>query len=188
MITFAEAFAKTKTTKYNHKYHFFYQDILGSRKIESVLEIGAWQGQSLYSWKMIWPDAVIECIDLDRKYDLKLENDFKIYNFNTTDKETVDNNIKRTYDVIIDDGSHHWRDQTKTFYNLYNKADKFYVLEDIQGEYSLAKLKETLPSIVFENSLLCTPTDSPTRDFKFSDYTEIGGRFKVLFIPAGLEF
>lgn len=188
MITFQKAFEKTNTTKYNHNYHHFYETILAHRKIESVLEIGAYLGQSLYSWKLVWPNAIIESIDLDRRYDLSLEKDFKIYNFDATNKELVDKHIKRNYDIIIDDGAHHWRDQTKTFYNMYDKADKFYVLEDIQGEYSLAKLKNTLPPIIFEHSLICTPTTSPTRDFKFSDYVEVGGRFKVMFIPAGLEF
>jgi hypothetical protein len=188
MITFEEAFRQTKTTKYYHKYHRHYQSILGSKKIDSVLEIGAYKGQSLYSWKLVWPNALIEAVDLDRRYDLKLEDDFKIYNIDTTDKEAVDKNITRTYDVVIDDGAHHWLKQTETFFNMYHKAEKFYVLEDIQGEHSLEKLKGTLPPVIFENSLLYTPQDAPTRDFKFGNIVEHRGLFKLMFIPAGIEF
>jgi len=35
------------------------------------------------------------------------------------------------FDIIIDDGSHRMSDQQQTFINLFDKANLFYILEDL---------------------------------------------------------
>lgn len=141
---FKEAFYLEKCDKGYHGYHNYYNQIIGDAQVDSIMEIGVAWGDSLKAWRRIWPDAKIEALDLLRQYDLSLEKRFHIYNIDSTNKDKTDL-IEKTYDVIVDDGEHDWNTQLRTFYNFYDKAKKFYVIEDIKGVRSLDLLLKNLP-------------------------------------------
>jgi len=181
MNNFKSAFEISGTTKKNHGYHSFYDQMLRSVKIDSVLEIGVYLGQSLKAWKMIWPDAVIEAVDFDKRYDESVGKEFNIYNFDSRKTKYVNVNIDKNYDLIIDDGLHHWEAQIETFNNFKKFANKFYVIEDITGEYSQKKLFENLPKEVLDRSTLFEAY-GPTRTFTHNDHIEKDAQYRVLFI------
>ena len=181
MIKFKEAFEATGTTKKNHGYHDFYSQMLDEVDIDSVLEIGVYLGQSLKAWKMIWPEATIEAVDYDMRFGADVAERFNIYTFDSRSKEQVDRYIKRKYDVVIDDGLHHWAAQLQTFENFKRFAKKFYVIEDIIGEYSQNKLLENLPKEVLDRSTWFEAY-GPTRTFRHGNHVEKDAQYRVLFI------
>ena len=181
MIKFKTAFEVTGTTKKNHGYHDFYAQMLDGVDIDSLLEIGVYLGQSLKAWKMIWPDAVIEAVDYDRRYKEAIAKEFNIYNFDSRNVRYADIHIDRRYDLIIDDGLHHWAAQVKTFNNFKRFVNKFYVIEDITGEYSQKKLFENLPKDVLDRSTLFEAY-GPTRTFTHINNVERDAQYRVLFI------
>jgi hypothetical protein len=180
MNKFEKAFKEHGTDKYIHGYYNFYNKFLENEQIDSILEIGLYMGASIKAWKSIWPDALIEGVDLDRLYDKDLEKDFKIYNINSQDPDQT-NLINKKYDIIIDDAAHHYRFQIETFKNFYDKAKKFYVIEDVLGKFGFYNLIEHLPDEVMKRSTLFEST-GPTRNFKFSEYVEPNAHFRFLFI------
>jgi hypothetical protein len=181
MIKFKSAFEAAGTTKKNHGYHDFYAQMLDGVDIGSVLEIGVYLGQSLKAWKMVWPDAVIEGVDYDRRYGEDIAEEFNIYNFDSRVAKYADIYIDRKYDLIIDDGLHHWAAQIETFNSIRRFVNKFYVIEDITGEYSQKKLLENLPKNVLDRSTLFEAY-GPTRTFTHGDNVEREAQYRVLFI------
>lgn len=181
MIEFKTAFESCGTTKKNHGYHDFYTQMLDGVDIDSVLEIGVYLGQSLKAWRMMWPNAVIEAVDYDKRYKEDIAKEFNIFNFDSRNARYADIHIERSYDLVIDDGLHHWAAQVETFNSFRRFTKKFYVIEDICGEYSQKKLFETLPKDVLERSTLFEAY-GPTRTFRHSDNVERNGQYRVLFI------
>jgi hypothetical protein len=159
-------------------YDVFYQHVIGDEKIDSVLELGIFEGDSLRGWRALWPTAIIEGGDFDFKFDKSLLQEFDIKQIDSTLKEDADKFGQ--YDIIIDDANHHWKWQTATFYNFYNKAKKFYVLEDVLGEYGMDKLNESLPRDVLDRATIFT-SPGPTRNFRHSNHSEPKGRYKIIF-------
>lgn len=149
-----DAFLKCGTDKYIHRYDKFYDLIIGNNEIESVLEIGVWQGASLYAWQEIWPDAVIEGVDIKLPYKYGVWNDFNVHIGSSTRKVTQRLFGNRTYDMIVDDGSHRWLAQVQTFNNFYHRAHKYYVIEDIMGPYALERIVEALPTDIVDRSVV----------------------------------
>jgi hypothetical protein len=180
MSKFEKYFKECGTDKYVHGYHNFYNQILENEQIDSVLEIGLYMGSSIKAWKKIWPDALIEGVDLDRLYDKELENEFNIYNIDSQDSGQT-SKINKYYDIIIDDAAHHYKYQAETFKNFYDKAKKFYVIEDVLGKWGFYNLLGLLPEDIMKKAKLFEST-GPTRDFKFSDYVEPKAHFRFLII------
>jgi hypothetical protein len=180
MNKFEKHFQESGTDKYVHGYHNFYNQFLENEQIDSILEIGLYMGSSIKAWKKIWPDALVEGVDLDRLYDKELENEFKIYNLDSQDPEQT-SQINKYYDIIIDDAAHHYRYQAKTFENFFDKAKKFYVIEDVLGKWGFYNLLGLLPEDIMKRATLFESTGS-TRDFKFSDYVEPNAHFRFLVI------
>jgi hypothetical protein len=160
---YEQIFLEEKCDKHYHRYHEYYDLIVGKTDISSVLDIGVCWGDSLRAWRRIWPNAEIEGIDLFRQYDLKLEEQFKIYNIDSTKRHLADE-IEKQYDIIIDDGDHHWKAQLATFENYYHKAKKFYVIEDVIGDYGLERLKHFIPSHALDKAMVF---DSKARQRRF---------------------
>jgi len=181
MIKFKEAFEATGTTKKNHGYHDFYAQMLDGVDIDSVLEIGVYLGQSLKAWRMIWPEAVIEAVDYDMRYKDSIAKEFNIYNFDSRNARYADVNIVRNYDLVIDDGLHHWAAQIETFNSFRRFTKKFYIIEDIIGEYSEKKLLENLPKDVLERATWFEAY-GPTRTFRHGKHVEEHAQYRVLFI------
>ncbi|CAB5220651.1 hypothetical protein UFOVP247_18 [uncultured Caudovirales phage] len=184
-MDFDTAFKVTGTSKYLHGYQHFYKEMFEHLEIDSILEIGVQRGFSLKSWRMLWPNAVIEGVDLDGtikpKYPREVAEDFTIFHFDSTDSSDVNSYIDRKYDVIIDDGDHRWISQLKTFSNFRNFCNKYYVIEDICGEYSEKKILERLhPDIIARSKMF--HGIGPTRTFQHSDNIEKDAQYRVLFI------
>lgn len=142
---FRKAFLKHKADKFHgHKYDRVYNLVLQDEPIDSVLEVGVTYGNSLRAWKEIWPNSIVEGIEIDEKNTKSvIEDHFKVfYNDSTKPIKELKN---KHYDLIVDDGDHYWESQYKTFLQLYNKANKFYVIEDVLGDKGFNKLMEVLP-------------------------------------------
>lgn len=138
---FREAFTATKADKRVHGYHSFYNEIVADSTINSLLEIGVFRGASLKAWKKVWPDAIIEGMDTIARYDDDLKKEFTIHEMDST----IPSTITREYDMIVDDGDHHWVSQLQTFNHYFDKARKFYVIEDIMGIHAYDVLMRKLP-------------------------------------------
>lgn len=144
-----KAFKNSKTDKAVHKYYIYYDDLFGNLEFDSVLEIGVLRGRSLRAWQQVWPQAVVEGVDINLKFaDKGLEEHFKLYELDTT--EEIDRTIftRDSYDLIVDDGDHHWSSQRRTFEVFFPMAKHFYVIEDLRGLYGLQKVMDFLPDDV----------------------------------------
>lgn len=181
MIDFQLAFEKTETSKAIHGYGRFYTKMLNGVDVDSLLEIGVYLGQSLKSWRIIYPHALIEAVDWDMRFDKTIAEQFAVFNFDSRSRKDLEAYIDRDYDVIIDDGNHHWSAQLQTFYNFEPFAKKFYVIEDVCGEYSYNKIMGELPDEVKRRSLTFVGT-GPPRTFTHSDNVEVNAEYKIIFI------
>lgn len=180
MNKFTQAFINSKTDKHHmHRYDRVYDFLIGDEKITSVLELGVLEGKSLYAWREVWPNAVVEGLDVNPDYVQKLSEDFKVHLGDSALE--VPSSIKRKYDIIIDDAAHHWKNQLASFHNFYDLAEKFYVIEDIVGKHGLQMLMENLPAEVLERSEVYE-SKGVTRDFIHSKIVESNGRYKIMVI------
>lgn len=181
MTDFEEAFRLTATAKHIHGYQRFYQQMLDGVGVESLLEIGVYLGQSLRAWRMVYPEALIEAVDWDMRFDKSIADEFNVFNFDSRLRAGVDIFIEREYDVIIDDGLHHWSAQMQTFANFEKFAKKFYVIEDVCGEYSYQKIMARLPDDVKARSTTFVGT-GPPRTFRHKNNVERDAEYKIIFI------
>ncbi len=177
MNKFEKAFGESKTDKYVHHYYDFYNEVVGDEHIESVLEIGVLKGSSLRAWQSIWPSATVEGIECSEYYINMVKNEFTVYQANSIIE--VPTNIKPSYDLIVDDGHHHWFYQSGTFDNYFNLAKKFYVIEDVLGDYGYEKLKGLIPSDIFNEARVFI-SKGPKRSFRHSSYKEDKASYKFL--------
>jgi hypothetical protein len=175
---FETEFSKHKCDKHYHRYHEYYNEIIGESMVKSILEIGVAYGASLKAWRSIWPEATVEGVDLFRQYDPNLENDFKIYNLDSTDKAQADL-IDKTYDIIVDDGCHDWLHQLTTFNNYKDKVNKFYVIEDVKGARSLDNLVRCLPVDLSKDRIFTS--HGHQREFEVDGVTKKDS-YRIIFI------
>jgi hypothetical protein len=130
----------------HHLYGCTYGNIFSKFKYRriKILEIGIGGnarrlgGNSLDAWQAYFPFAKIVGCDIEPKQAL---NTFrtKIYELDQSAKQDLDTlcEQEKTFDIIIDDGSHLNRHQIFTFENLYPflKDGGVYVVEDVQTSY-----------------------------------------------------
>lgn len=125
-----------------HNYLDFYEKHLPDRNFSGrLLEIGVMDGLSMRMWREYYPKANIVGIDI-KPMEYMHNSDWQV-------PETVDliqcdgTDPKQTkelgnFDIIIDDGSHYWADQQKSFDILYkqqlNKGG-VYIIEDLWTSY-----------------------------------------------------
>jgi hypothetical protein len=182
MNKYSKYFAIYGTDKLLHGYNKYYDKIIGDQEITSALEIGTREGKGLLSWADIWPGATIEGLDLVEPIQ-RVSEQFKVHVGTSLDSEFASVAIDRTYDVIIDDGGHHWKDQVATFYNYYEKANKYYVIEDIRGGYCLGRIIRQLPMDVLANiSIFHSEFDLGKINFTFSNNIETNTCHFIMFI------
>lgn len=125
-----------------HNYLDFYQEQLPDRDFSGrLLEIGVMDGLSMKMWAEYYPKAEIVGIDIkpmDHMYndDWQVPKSVKLIQCDGTDpKQTKELGM---FDIIIDDGSHYWADQQKSFDILYKQqlnAGGIYILEDLWTSY-----------------------------------------------------
>ena len=135
----ANKYGSDKGTEYGDKHNFTetyekYFKRFKDKKI-NILEIGINDGSSLKMWYDYFPNATIYGADINDKSDLSNER-VNCVVLNQSNKEELDEfakNINLTFDIIIDDGSHHISDQQLTFGSIFPllKEDGIYVIEDL---------------------------------------------------------
>ena len=137
MNKFAAAFHQTETDKgYVHDYDKWYNTIFKDYTPKSLLEIGVMSGRSLAAWKIVFPNCDITGLDItNKKISAKYIKmaDAKIVIGNSTKPEIKDI-VTESYDVIIDDGSHYYKDIIATWENFNDKFNYAYVIEDVMFE------------------------------------------------------
>lgn len=130
-----------KSSKF-HNYLDFYQEQLPNRDFTGrLLEIGIMDGLSMRMWQEYYPKAEIVGVDIFTKDHLhndtwKVPKSVKLVEADGTNEHQI--KPLGMFDIIIDDGSHYWADQQKSFELLYysqlNK-DGVYILEDLWTSY-----------------------------------------------------
>ena len=184
-MNFETAFEQTKTKKYLEGYHNYYSTVIGGENITSVLEIGVKDGASLYSWKKIWPSATIEGIDIVEPTHSVRKN-FKVFAQDSTNVNSA-SLIVNKYDLIVDDGDQNWSCKLRTFLNYYEKANKFYVIENIKGVHSLKKLFAKIPQLYLTEHFIFKST-GPKKTFSFREsgerIIEENSSFYIIFIKV----
>lgn len=130
-----------KSSKF-HNYLDFYQEQLPDRGFSGrLLEIGVMDGLSMKMWREYYPKAEIVGIDIkpmDHMHndDWQVPESVKLIECDGTDPKQ--SNKLGMFDIIIDDGSHFWADQQKSFeifyYNQLNDGG-VYILEDLWTSY-----------------------------------------------------
>jgi hypothetical protein len=137
-----KAFTLSDTDKGTwHGYDRFYDSMFKDFTPKSLLEIGVKRGNSLAAWKMLFPSCDLYGLDItNREFesDLIRFSDAKITIGNSTKIEVADK-FSDTYDVIIDDGSHYYKDMMRTFNHFHTKFTKYYVIEDYVYDLNLAR-------------------------------------------------
>lgn len=126
-----------KSSRFHH-YLDFYQDQLPDQSFKGrLLEIGVMDGLSMKMWREYYPNAEIIGVDIKdmsmfHNTDWNVPESVKLLTLDGTKKKDMQPLGK--FDIIIDDGSHYWADQQKSFELLYysqlNKGG-IYILEDL---------------------------------------------------------
>lgn len=178
-MNFKDAFQQSGADKFVHQYYHYYDQVIDKTQVNSLLEIGVAYGHSLNAWRLVWPEALIEGVEITNISE-DTRNNFNVYklsSININDARLID----KTYDMIVDDGDHHWQSQLLTFYNFYPKANKYYIIEDMLGEYGANKLLENLPKEVLAKSYVYDGR-GPKRTFVHSKNVEKDTSHKILLI------
>jgi len=130
IIEIFEKFDTDKNSK-GHNYGPYYAKHLPENP-KKILEIGVKDGASIRAWREIYPDAKIYGADLFQETTYPFMEDWvQWFKGNQADHRLLaDLRSHGPFDIIIDDGSHNWRDQLMTFYGLWGCCD-LYVVEDI---------------------------------------------------------
>jgi hypothetical protein len=103
--------------------------------IISHMDIDGKPGASLRAWAKIFPSANIYGADIDTTV-LFTEDRIKTYYCDERDKNSIKSlwsNINTTFDIIIDDGIHEFKDNILFFENSIHKLNSggYYIIEDI---------------------------------------------------------
>lgn len=103
-----------------------------------MLEIGVSGGGSLKMWEEYFHNATIIALDIVNETHLSNDRTF-VYQLDQSDETQLQNFVEQCkknnyeFDFIIDDGSHHMRDQQITLSYLFPllKSQGIYVIEDL---------------------------------------------------------
>jgi cephalosporin hydroxylase len=136
------AFSQARTDKgYVHGYDNHYDKMFEDYDPDSLLEIGVKAGHSLTAWRIMFPDCKITGIDITNKKFVKNKINFSQAEIILEDstKPEILNKLKSNFDVIIDDGSHYYKDIMRTFDLLHTRFNKYYVIEDYCYDLDMAK-------------------------------------------------
>jgi len=168
-MDFETAFEQTKTKKHFEGYYQFYSSVIDVNKVSSILEIGVGEGASMHAWRQIWPKATIEGIDI-KEVSFSIRSKFKIYSHDSINTHNADL-LNKNYDLIVDDGDENWRSKLRTFFNYYEKANKYYVIENVIGQYSLNKILSKIPNI-YLTDFYVFKSSGPLRSYSFRENNE----------------
>lgn len=162
----------------HHNYTEIYAGIFDARReqVLTVLEIGIGTvnpgipssmcgtpggynpGASLRGWRDYFVNSQIYGCDIDRDI---LINDDRITTFylDQTSRESIKTQIvdvDRTYDVIVDDGLHHFRTNWDVFHQIHNKLNSggVYIIEDIV-DFDKGLFEDSLRAKLISEGYVC---------------------------------
>ena len=123
-----------------HSYTYFYDRLFTPLRDKPllILEIGVCGGGSLKMWYEYFPNATIIGLDINDESELSNDRTY-VYQLDQSDDKELENFVAQCklnnyeFDIIIDDGSHHMRDQQVTLGYLFPllKSKGIYVIEDL---------------------------------------------------------
>jgi len=135
---------KASPSHINHgrSYLDIYEDYFDPIKDKNlnVLEIGINNGGSLKLWKKYFKNSKIFGLDIDPRCKAYAEENVNVHIGSQGDEETISKLVgdAKTFDIIIDDGSHVNELTIKSFHLLFNKLNSngYYIIEDMGCSYS----------------------------------------------------
>lgn len=139
-VNFKELFSRNGSDKGELGYGDIYAELFKDLESPRLLEIGIWKGGSLRAWKEAFPTGQIVGLDINEPPDVRnLRQICDVWIGNQASKEFLKNLVQHytNFDIIIDDGSHHWLDQQTSFEVLWPaiSSEGFYVIEDLGTSY-----------------------------------------------------
>lgn len=132
---------------YLHIYEHLFSTLDQYQEIR-ILEIGVRGGNSINMWQERFPNAIVVGVDI-------CECDFEVLDpsrfiFYQADQRNIEKLKEiglahKSYDLIIDDGSHLISDYIESFYALYPflRRNGYYVIEDLYNNYKEWNLTRT---------------------------------------------
>lgn len=141
-----------------HKYTHVYESLLNKKRFSatSLLEIGVAQGASLRTFRDFFPCAKIFGLDIYPESILKEPRIDVVIGNSSEEKpflQLKEMNGGKTFDIIVDDGSHNPADQLRSFELLWPMLSEngLYIIEDVTGEEAL---KNELAKTVARSSIV----------------------------------
>ena len=121
---------KNRCKKWGHCYGKAYDHIFEKFNKDDkldIVEIGIEYGASLIAWKEFFPNANVAGIDIEDKVKNKRDNiEYIISDFK-------DAEVKKEYDIVIDDGSHRLSDVIKAMKKFKLKEGGVMIIEDCKA-------------------------------------------------------
>ena len=178
--------SKTDQKLIGHGYAQFYEKYLNIFKSDkiNILEIGTWKGASVAAFYHYFKNAIIFCIDKNFKFQFESNRVF-FFNCDTENSSEI-HDLKKNltkkdteyFEIIIDDGSHNYKDILSNFCNFFKsiKSGGYYIIEDfnhyrlhqsyIQGSPdNVIDIEE-----IFENLINKKSFNSESLDKEFQNY------------------
>ncbi len=129
----------------DHSYGPVYETLLSRHcdRIRSVLEIGVLAGESLLAWGDAFPNAAIVGVDIDKVPDLKHDR-ITCHRADSRNREQMAPIVEgKSFDLIVDDGSHLLCDQLVSFFLLlpFVTPGGWYFIEDVQEPWTMPHWK-----------------------------------------------
>lgn len=123
-----------------HNYCIKYDELFNNikYKVKNVLELGIYKGNSIRMWRDYFILATIYGIDINPDCLIKNEENIHTILGSQSDEKFLNDVFKEIYfDIIIDDGSHKYKDQIDSFIYLFKKVKSggYYIIEDICTSY-----------------------------------------------------
>ena len=151
---------------YGKSYDRIFQTFQKDSTDITILEIGVQRGGSLCAWKDYFINGLVIGVDIT---DSVLENyknpEIEYIISDIKNEKTIEYLSTKTYDIIIDDGSHFINDVMFAVKNLSKnlKINGYYIIEDCQSpEYWLNNVKQEL---------------GPEFEISFDDIRQTTGRY-----------
>lgn len=163
-----------------HDYTEVYDDYFDKIKDQPMnfLEIGVFQGESLKMWEAYFKNATVIGLDINPDCAQYAGERRKVYIGSQTDDFILYKISKENapLSVIIDDGSHNWDHQIKTFNSAFPllKPGGLYFIEDLHTSYAGAPW-----AVGNETGVDFTKTfvdDVNLRGKSFMGYQELAGK------------
>lgn len=134
--------AGTDKSSLYHNYTKVYSQYFHSLKDEHIkfLEIGIDRGSSVKLWENYFKNAELHFIDITMQYVQYWSQQSQYHLANQEDPQSLQsvmNQTKGDFDIILDDGGHTMKGQITSFKVLfpYVKSGGMYIIEDLQTSY-----------------------------------------------------